>query len=110
MQENNDDWKEVGAAKVAVPPLSALLDMRVPVVEVEAGRLHAAMSWLYAAVQKLQQQHVTTSEELQQLQEQAKHAITKAARGCKEELASLARLVHMDAAVERRQLQERFLI
>ncbi|CAK9102268.1 Uncharacterized protein SCF082_LOCUS47804, partial [Durusdinium trenchii] len=172
MQENNDDWKEVGAAKVAVPPLSALLDMRVPVVEVEAGRLHAAMSWLYAAVQKLQQQHVTTSEELQQLQEQAKHAITKvdvptslpedaqfmlrqqeqrrlgdmaqtemrlqslrasvdgclkssdlealrarisrdldeAARGCKEELASLARLVHMDAAVERRQLQESFQI
>lgn len=57
MPDNNSTWLEVGdpTGKVSVPALSALLDVRVPVVELEADRLHSAMSWLYTAVQKLQQ-------------------------------------------------------
>eukprot|EP00435_Cladocopium_sp_Y103_P070244 s571_g34.t2 len=78
MPDNNSDWIEVGdpTGKVSVPPLSALLDVRVPVVELEAAvleeadRLHSAMSWLYTAVQKLQQQQVTTTGDVQHLQEQ----------------------------------------
>jgi len=70
MPESNSDWQEAGTNKVSIPSLSALLDLRVPVVELEAERLHAAMSWLYTAVQKLQQQQVTTSGDVLQLQEQ----------------------------------------
>lgn len=72
MPDNNSTWLEVGdpTGKVSVPALSALLDVRVPVVELEADRLHSAMSWLYTAVQKLQQQQVTTTANVQHLQEE----------------------------------------
>lgn len=72
MPDNNSNWLEVGdpTGKVSVPSLSALLDVRVPVVELQADRLNSAMSWLYTAVQKLQQQQVTTTADVQHLQEQ----------------------------------------
>lgn len=77
MPDNNSNWLEVGdtTGKVSVPSLSALLDVRVPVVELQADRLNSAMSWLYTAVQKLQQQQVTTTADVQHLQEQLRQQV-----------------------------------
>mmetsp|Transcript_121 Transcript_121/g.259 ORF Transcript_121/g.259 Transcript_121/m.259 type:complete len:673 (-) Transcript_121:64-2082(-) len=57
------EWKQVSASggnlvagRVAVPPLSSVLDPKIPAVEFEADRLHAALTWLYSAVQTLQTQ------------------------------------------------------
>jgi len=43
-----------GPGLVIVPPLSVLLDPKVPVVELEVERLQSALSWIYAAVKSLQ--------------------------------------------------------
>ncbi|CAJ1382451.1 unnamed protein product [Effrenium voratum] len=71
---------EVGGGKVAVPSLSTLLDLRLPVVELEADRLHAAVSWLYKTVQKLQQQSAETDGSVKRLQEQLESAERAAER------------------------------
>eukprot|EP00930_Biecheleria_cincta_P034823 TRINITY_DN24010_c0_g1_i1.p1 TRINITY_DN24010_c0_g1~~TRINITY_DN24010_c0_g1_i1.p1 ORF type:complete len:653 (+),score=167.73 TRINITY_DN24010_c0_g1_i1:31-1959(+) len=68
------EWKKVSeqagtlvAGQVAIPPLSSVLDPKVPAVELESDRLHAAMAWLYSAVQGLQQQSSSMAAELRRL-------------------------------------------
>ncbi|CAE7208921.1 unnamed protein product [Symbiodinium natans] len=71
MASPEDFAQEIFVGKVPIPPLSSLLDVRVPFVELESDRLHASVSWLYGAVQALQQQGLKLNSELQQLQLQA---------------------------------------
>ncbi|CAE7475842.1 unnamed protein product [Symbiodinium sp. CCMP2592] len=61
--------QEINVGKVAIPPLSALLDVRVPLVQLESDRLQASVSWLYGAVQALQQQCLGLNSRLEHLQE-----------------------------------------
>mmetsp|Transcript_16336 Transcript_16336/g.38667 ORF Transcript_16336/g.38667 Transcript_16336/m.38667 type:complete len:590 (+) Transcript_16336:64-1833(+) len=67
----SEEYVDVYGGKVSIPPLSTLLDMRLPVVELEESRLHSAVSWLYRAVETLQQQSAKVNSELKQLQERA---------------------------------------
>ncbi|CAE7606924.1 unnamed protein product [Symbiodinium sp. CCMP2456] len=61
--------QEINVGKVAIPALSSLLDVRVPFVQLESERLQASVSWLYGAVQALQQQCLGLNSRLEHLQE-----------------------------------------